>query len=162
PPKRNKPYAILGPDRPGPPRPDPRRTPTPAKKGEFTRMAAPDRILFQNEPGILLKTHKAPTPFVAPSSICYTDHVGRTYPVGESPLFYWNESPLFYWNESRMTTRNATIAKLEQTAERVAQPQGIEIVEVELKGSGRNQLLRVTIDKPAGVTHADCEVVSKN
>ena len=61
-----------------------------------------------------------------------------------------------------MTTRNATIAKLEQTAERVAQPQGIEIVEVELKGSGRNQLLRVTIDKPAGVTHADCEVVSKN
>jgi ribosome maturation factor RimP len=35
------------------------------------------------------------------------------------------------------------------------------VVEVELKGAGRNQLLRIFIDKPQGVTHADCEFVSQ-
>jgi len=40
-------------------------------------------------------------------------------------------------------------------------PQNIEIVEVELKGSGRSHLLRIYIDKPEGVTHADCEFISR-
>ncbi|MGD1072839.1 MAG: ribosome maturation factor RimP [Bryobacteraceae bacterium] len=55
--------------------------------------------------------------------------------------------------------RNEAIAKIEQLAERVV-PGELEIVEVELKGSGRNQLVRIVIDKPEGVTHADCEAVS--
>ncbi|MBI3473757.1 MAG: ribosome maturation factor RimP [Candidatus Solibacter usitatus] len=38
--------------------------------------------------------------------------------------------------------------------------EGIEIVEVELKGGGRSRLLRISIDKPEGVTHADCENIS--
>lgn len=55
---------------------------------------------------------------------------------------------------------------LERLAESVAEAAGLEIVEVELKGSGRHQLLRITIDKPgsdanAGVTHTDCETVSR-
>jgi ribosome maturation factor RimP len=57
--------------------------------------------------------------------------------------------------------RQEAIEKVEEIAERVARPEGIEVVEVELKGSGRNQLLRIFIDKPAGVTHADCEFVSQ-
>lgn len=57
--------------------------------------------------------------------------------------------------------RDETIRKIEAIADRVAQPAGIEIVEVELKGSGRNQLLRIYIDKPEGVTHSDCELVSR-
>jgi ribosome maturation factor RimP len=65
--------------------------------------------------------------------------------------------------------RDETIRKIEAIADRVGQPAGIEIVEVELKGSGRNQLLRIYIDKPGGgisdkpegVTHADCELVSR-
>lgn len=52
-------------------------------------------------------------------------------------------------------------AKIEAFAEQVAAPAGLEIVEVELKGSGRNHLLRIYIDKPEGVTHADCEMVSR-
>jgi len=52
-------------------------------------------------------------------------------------------------------------AKIEAIAERVAAPAGIEVVQVELKGSGRSHLLRVYIDKPEGVTHADCELVSR-
>ena len=53
------------------------------------------------------------------------------------------------------------ISRLEAIAEQVAAPRNIEIVEVELKGSGRSHLLRVYIDKPEGVTHTDCEAVSR-
>jgi ribosome maturation factor RimP len=56
-------------------------------------------------------------------------------------------------------------AAVERIAESAAARAGLEIVEVELKGAGRNQLLRITIDKPAGnkegVTHSDCENLSR-
>jgi ribosome maturation factor RimP len=58
-------------------------------------------------------------------------------------------------------TREATISKIAAIAERAAAPAGIEIVEVELKGSGRSHLLRIYIDKPEGVTHTDCELISR-
>src|SRR5690348_9721837 len=57
--------------------------------------------------------------------------------------------------------RKQAVEKIEEIAERVARPENIEVVEVELKGSGRNQLLRIFIDKPEGVTHADCEFISQ-
>lgn len=57
--------------------------------------------------------------------------------------------------------RQAVVSKIEEIAERVARSEGIEIVDVELKGSGGNQLLRISIDKPEGITHADCELVSQ-
>ena len=50
---------------------------------------------------------------------------------------------------------------LEQLAESVAAVAGVEIFEVELKGSGAAQLLRITIDKPEGVTLDDCAAVSR-
>ena len=53
------------------------------------------------------------------------------------------------------------LPKIEEIAERVAQSEGMELVEVELKGGGNNQFLRISIDKPGGVTHADCETVSQ-
>ena len=37
----------------------------------------------------------------------------------------------------------------------------MEIVEVEVKGGGNNRLVRISIDKPEGVTHGDCELVSQ-
>src|SRR5579872_4319085 len=57
--------------------------------------------------------------------------------------------------------REAAISQIEAIAGRVADPAGIEIVEVELKGSGKHYLLRIYIDKPEGVTHADCELISR-
>jgi ribosome maturation factor RimP len=57
--------------------------------------------------------------------------------------------------------RDETISKITAIAEQAAAPAGIEIVEVELKGSGRSHLLRIYIDRPEGVTHADCELVSR-
>ncbi len=46
------------------------------------------------------------------------------------------------------------------TAERIAASEGLELVEAEWKGGSRRGVLRVFIDKPDGVTHADCECVS--
>jgi ribosome maturation factor RimP len=37
----------------------------------------------------------------------------------------------------------------------------MELVEVELKGAGSQRLVRISIDKPQGITHADCELVSQ-
>ena len=56
--------------------------------------------------------------------------------------------------------RREMVSKIEEIARRVGQSEGIEIVEVELKGGGNNQLLRIIIDKPEGVTHGDCELIS--
>lgn len=50
--------------------------------------------------------------------------------------------------------------RLTGLGERAAADAGIELVGVELKGGGKARLLRVYIDKPGGVTHADCELVS--
>ncbi|MFB3828021.1 MAG: ribosome maturation factor RimP [Bryobacteraceae bacterium] len=57
--------------------------------------------------------------------------------------------------------RQPVNAKVEEIARRVAESEGIEIVEVEVLGGGRNRVVRIYIDKPAGVSHADCELVSQ-
>lgn len=51
--------------------------------------------------------------------------------------------------------------KIRAVAERVAQTNGVELVEVELKGGGKARTLRITIDKPEGVSHEDCANVSR-
>src|SRR5689334_5299282 len=52
-------------------------------------------------------------------------------------------------------------SKIEEIANRVAASEGLEIVEVEVKGGGSSRLVRISIDKPEGVTHGDCELVSQ-
>src|SRR5258708_16191518 len=46
-------------------------------------------------------------------------------------------------------------------AGRVATAHGVEVVEVEMRGGGKARTLRITIDKPEGVTHEDCASVSR-
>ena len=46
-------------------------------------------------------------------------------------------------------------------AQQVIEGQGYELVEFELKGGGKQSTLRVFIDKPDGITHKDCELVSE-
>ncbi len=43
----------------------------------------------------------------------------------------------------------------------VAESQGYELVDAELKGGGNNSVLRVFIDRPEGISHRDCELVSE-
>src|SRR5208283_5200398 len=52
-------------------------------------------------------------------------------------------------------------SKIEEIAQRVAAPEGLEVVEVEVKGGGNQRFVRISIDKPAGVTHGDCELISQ-
>lgn len=46
-------------------------------------------------------------------------------------------------------------------AERVAATSGLEVVEIELRGGSKSRMLRVFLDKPAGVTHEDCAQFSR-
>src|SRR5690242_14436441 len=55
----------------------------------------------------------------------------------------------------------AVASKIEEIAKRVTQSEGIEVVEVEVKGGGAHRFVRISIDKPEGVTHGDCELVSQ-
>ena len=57
--------------------------------------------------------------------------------------------------------QSAIASKIEEIAHRVAESEGMEIVEVEVKGGGDNRFVRISIDKPEGVTHGDCELVSQ-
>ncbi len=59
--------------------------------------------------------------------------------------------------------------RVREIAERVAASSGLEVVEVDLRGSGQARMLRVFLDKPgaasgdplAGVTHGDCANFSR-
>jgi ribosome maturation factor RimP len=53
------------------------------------------------------------------------------------------------------------VDRITELGERVARGTPIEIVEVQLRGAGKARLIRVYIDKPGGVTHGDCELVSE-
>jgi ribosome maturation factor RimP len=57
--------------------------------------------------------------------------------------------------------REAVASRIEEIAQRVAGSEGMEVVEVEVKGGGAHRFVRISIDKPEGVTHADCELVSQ-
>ncbi len=52
------------------------------------------------------------------------------------------------------------LEKIREAAERVARSEGIEVVDVEWK-VGKQRFLRVYIDKPEGISHRDCELVSQ-
>ncbi len=51
--------------------------------------------------------------------------------------------------------------RLAEMGERAVAGTGLDLVELELRGNGGARLVRVYIDKPEGVTHADCQLVSQ-
>ena len=57
--------------------------------------------------------------------------------------------------------QSAVASKIEEIAQRVAESEGMELVEVEVKGGGAHRFVRISIDKPEGVTHGDCELISQ-
>ena len=59
-----------------------------------------------------------------------------------------------------MTNNSDLVKRITEIAEEVGRRAGIEIVELDLLGGGRARVLRIYIDKPEGVTHADCEMIS--
>ena len=79
--------------------------------------------------------------------------------------------PTFLLQSMSLIAKEEIVGKIAEIAERVASPEGIEVVDVELLGSGRARLLRIYIDRPGanpasaeqpqGVSHADCEFISQ-
>ncbi len=67
--------------------------------------------------------------------------------VGGSPLFYWG--------------RMSLLERIREIVDHVANSEGMELVDVELHGRGPSATLRIFLDKPAGITHKDCRVVSQ-
>ena len=53
------------------------------------------------------------------------------------------------------------VVRIRGIVERVATSERMEVVDVELRGKGPRSLLRIFIDKPGGITHRDCELISK-
>lgn len=74
-----------------------------------------------------------------------------TYPVGSRP-------PLF-WAKSGMDSRSVA-ERVREIAEQAALEHGVELVHAEVAGPDGKPIVRVFIDKPGGVTHADCSEVS--
>ncbi len=56
--------------------------------------------------------------------------------------------------------KSMDLERIREAAERVARSEGMEVVDVEWK-VGPQRFLRVYIDKPGGISHRDCEVVSQ-
>ena len=56
---------------------------------------------------------------------------------------------------------NVDAALIREIAERVVSSEGLELVDVEVKGSPSNHLLRVYIHKPGGIDHGDCQLISE-
>jgi ribosome maturation factor RimP len=61
-----------------------------------------------------------------------------------------------------MADRTAIVEKVREITERVGADRGLEVVDVQLLGGGGTRVLRIFIDKPEGVTHADCEHISQD
>lgn len=57
--------------------------------------------------------------------------------------------------------KQAIVEKVREITNRVGASEQIEAVDVELQGGGQSRVLRIFIDKPSGVTHADCELISQ-
>jgi ribosome maturation factor RimP len=53
------------------------------------------------------------------------------------------------------------IERIREIAAQVGASSGVEVVELDMRGSGNARMLRVFIDKPGGVTHEDCANVSR-
>jgi ribosome maturation factor RimP len=51
--------------------------------------------------------------------------------------------------------------RIRESAVRIAEENGLELVHVQVAGTGRNLTVRVFIDKEGGVTHEDCTKVSR-
>ena len=63
---------------------------------------------------------------------------------------------------SELKQRQSLAARITETAEQVAASLGMEVVLVEIKGSGNKSVVRTFIDQPGGVTLDDCERFSRH
>ena len=51
--------------------------------------------------------------------------------------------------------------RIRGVVEGTIESEGYELVDIELKGAGRQRVLRIFIDKEGGISHRDCELISE-
>jgi ribosome maturation factor RimP len=61
-----------------------------------------------------------------------------------------------------MADRATIVERVREITERVGADKALEVVDVQMLGGGGTRVLRIFIDKPEGVTHADCEYITQN
>jgi ribosome maturation factor RimP len=89
--------------------------------------------------------------------------------VGASPLFSFSPGLGRVVRSQVIAFMAFEIERVREIAERVAASNGLEILEVEMRGGGKARMLRIVIDKIpagdadklAGVTHEDCANLSR-
>ena len=69
-------------------------------------------------------------------------------------------APTFYFGKNRIVNKNTITEKVREIAEEIVEKHNLELVHIEFKGSGKQQALRIFIDKEEGITHDDCSAVS--
>jgi len=57
--------------------------------------------------------------------------------------------------------KTGLVERITELGERAAAGTEIELADVQVRGAGKNRLVRIYIDKLAGVTHGDCELISE-
>jgi ribosome maturation factor RimP len=57
--------------------------------------------------------------------------------------------------------QSGLMEKITGLGERATMGTDIEMVDIQLRGAGKARLLRAYIDKPGGVTHEDCALISE-
>lgn len=57
--------------------------------------------------------------------------------------------------------KSTALDQIREVVERIVEMEGMELVDAQLLGGGKHRVFRLFIDKLAGVTHDDCEKVSR-
>jgi ribosome maturation factor RimP len=58
--------------------------------------------------------------------------------------------------------KNTIKQKIHELASQVAEDEGLELVSVDILGTGKRTILKVVVDKEGGVTIGDCEKMSRS
>lgn len=57
--------------------------------------------------------------------------------------------------------KSTALDQVRENIERIVESEGLELVDAQLLGGGIHRVFRLFIDRPTGVTHDDCEKVSR-
>lgn len=71
---------------------------------------------------------------------------------------------LLFYQSIRIKTmdKNTIKQKIHELASQVAEDEGLELVSVDILGTGKRTILKVVVDKEGGVTIGDCEKMSRS
>jgi ribosome maturation factor RimP len=73
----------------------------------------------------------------------------------------WVSRPLFILGKRFFMSKQLISERILEIAARISEENNLELVHAEAVGSKHNPTIRIFIDKPEGVSHSDCEKVSR-